>query len=740
MKYTRLFILRSILLGLSFCLSQVFAQTEYSVARRWNEILLEGIRNDLARPTVHARNLFHISSAMYDAWAVYDEQASPYLLSRMVQGFPGSFVGVPTSANPVEDQEKAMSYAAYRLIQHRFKNSPGASETLPLSDAMMFLLGYETGETSTYYQEGNAAALGNYIAELYIAYGLQDGSNEANDYANQYYLPLNEPLDPERFGNFFMPFPDRWQPLAFDLFIDQSGNPISGEIPEFLSPEWGNVLPFSLQSTDSVHYQRSGRGGGTFPVYVDPGPPPYLDGPGSELDNAYKWGFVMVAIWSAHLDILDGVMWDISPASIGNVSFYPEEIENLPEFYDFFEGGDPSRGHALNPATGLPYEPQMVPRGDYTRVLAEFWADGPDSETPPGHWFTILNYVADQPEFSPRFEGQGPELSRLEWDVKSYFTLGGTMHDAAIAAWSVKGWYDYLRPISAIRYMATLGQCSDPRLPNFHPDGIPLVPGYIELVTLADSIYFGRAVEWREGRVKLKGWRGPNYISNPETDAAGVGWIMAEDWWPYQRPTFVTPPFAGYVSGHSTYSRAAAEVLTALTGDPFFPGGMGEFEVKKNEFLVFEEGPSQDFTLQWATYQDASDQTSLSRIWGGIHPPADDIPGRLMGDKIGKQGFAFAKNFFTGSVSTLESEAISQCFPNPVQASQTLWVPMAITDETLRIRLMDLSGRVAYSAEVVPSVEGTFHPIAPSSLSPGIYLVEVYGEGQYFSEKVLVRP
>jgi len=74
-------------------------------------------------------------------------------------------------------------------------------------------------------------------------------------------------------------------------------------------------------------------------------------------------------------------------------------------------------------------------------------------------------------------------------------------------------------------------------------------------------------------------------------------------------------------SGHSTFSRAAAEVLTLLTGDAYFPGGLGEFTARKNEFLVFEEGPSVDITLQWATYRDASDQSSLSRIWGGIHPP-----------------------------------------------------------------------------------------------------------------------
>ena len=102
------------------------------------------------------------------------------------------------------------------------------------------------------------------------------------------------------------------------------------------------------------------------------------------------------------------------------------------------------------------------------------------------------------------------------------------------------------------------------------------------------------------GKIKLRAWRGPDAVRDPAraVAVAGVGWILAENWWPYQRPTFVTPPFAGYVSGHSTFSRAAAEVLAALTGDPFFPGGMSEFFIPANRFLVFERGPSVDMTLQ----------------------------------------------------------------------------------------------------------------------------------------------
>ena len=73
---------------------------------------------------------------------------------------------------------------------------------------------------------------------------------------------------------------------------------------------------------------------------------------------------------------------------------------------------------------------------------------------------------------------------------------------------------------------------------------------------------------------------------------------------------------------------------------------MSQFEIKANEYLVFEEGPSVDMTLQWATYRDAAEESALSRIWGGIHPPIDDVPGRLIGIKIGNAAYAQALSYF----------------------------------------------------------------------------------------------
>jgi hypothetical protein len=420
----------------------------------------------------------------------------------------------------------------------------------------------------------------------------------------------------------------------------------------FVSAEWGNVVPFALDSTILSTHQRDGN---FYQVYHDPGHPPHLDTTsGRCLDDPFKWSFLLVAIWSSHLDTADGVMIDISPAAFGNTPFeaLPRTYEDYPDFYDLINGGDHSPGRSLNPYTGKPYAPNIVHRGDYTRVLAEFWADGPQSETPPGHWFTLLNYVNDHPAFEKRFGGEGEIMDPLEWDIKAYFMLGCAMHDAAIAAWGIKGWCDYVRPISAIRYLADRGQCSDPALPNYDPGGIPLVPGNIELIDSSDALALRMDFVMGDtyahvGKIKLKAWRGDqiNFI-DPAIQDVGVGWMRAEDWWPYQRPTFVTPPFAGFPSGHSTYSRAAAELLTLLTGSEYFPGGLAEFYAPKNEFLIFEDGPSEDIVLQWATYQDASDQTSLSRIWGGIHPPIDDIPGRIIGHDVGINAFEHSKALF----------------------------------------------------------------------------------------------
>ena len=111
----------------------------------------------------------------------------------------------------------------------------------------------------------------------------------------------------------------------------------------------------------------------------------------------------------------------------------------------------------------------------------------------------------------------------------------------------------------------------------------------------------------------------------------------------------MTPAFPGFISGHSTFSRAAAEVLAALTGSPYFPGGLGEYVAPAGTYLVFEDGPSVDVRLQWATYFDAADQAGQSRICGGIHLQPDDFRGRIAGSAIGVGAVAHARAYFDGT-------------------------------------------------------------------------------------------
>jgi hypothetical protein len=717
-----------------FLLFQTPSFSQHSVARKWNEALLEGIRNDFARPTVHARNLFHTSIAMYDAWAAFDGSAQLYLLGQTNNGYSCRYNGILQPQNTKAAQEEAISYACYRLLTKRFEKSPKSLEIKTMLNGLMDDLGYDRAITTTNLEFGSPAALGNYIAKCIIEYGLIDGSNEQNDYENLHYSPLNNPLIPTQPGNPTVADPNRWQPLTLDIFIDQSGNIIPGATPEFLGPEWGNVFPFALTETDLNVYARDNN---EYKVYHDPGNPPYLETDGSGLSDEYKWNFSLVSKWSSHLDPNDNVLWNISPGgsgNVGSVSNLPTELTDYRLFYNTLDGGDPGTGRSVNPKTGLPYADNIVPRGDYTRVLAEFWADGPTSETPPGHWFTILNYVNDHPLVVKKFKGEGSILSGLEWDVKAYFILGGAMHDAAVSAWGIKGWYDYIRPISAIRYMGDKGQSTDSTLSNFSPEGIPLENGLIEVVQSGDPL--AGSINENVDKIKLWVWRGPDYINDPNIDLAGVGWILAENWWPYQRPSFVTPPFAGYISGHSTFSRAAAEVLTLLTGDEFFPGGIGEFIATKNEFLVFEEGPSVDVTLQWATYNDASDQTSLSRIWGGIHPPADDIRGRIIGAQIAIDAFSLAEKYFLNLVTSVDKNIDESnnvlVYPNPAKNQLTIELD---GNMSTNVKLFDLQGRPLLLKE---NIMDNKIIINTNLFDEGVYILEIEGKDFKVTKRIVI--
>jgi hypothetical protein len=578
---------------------------EGSIARRWNEQLLDAIRRDIPKPGVHARNLFHVSVAMYDAWAAFDPVADGVVFREKV---------AVDAAERDAERDTALSYAAVQVLRHRYAASADGPTSLSCFDALLTKLGLDPADERT---DGmDAVALGNRIGRAVVDAFHDDGANEADAYADTTgYASVNQPLIVDRPGA-ECEDPAVWQELNLAQGETQNGIIVEGK-QQYIGPNWGFVRPFALPP------DADGDG-----VHADVETVPRLDIP--EMND---WVLEVIRK-TADLDPVSGVDIDISPGAYGNNPI----------------GTNDGEGHPENPVTGRPYAPNVVPRGDFTRVLAEFWADGPKSETPPGHWNTLANTVSDALDRHVPW-GEETVVPRLDWDVQLYLALNGAVHDAAITAWGIKRKYLASRPITLIRFKAGLGQSSDPALPSYDPLGLPLEDGLVELVTAESSAPGERHHHLRfwPGEVAVRSWLGEP--GDRAGEIGGVGWIRARDWVPYQRRTFVTPAFPGLISGHSTFSSAGAAVLTAFTGTPYFPGGLGEFVALAGKYLVFEDGPSVDVRLQWATYQDAADQAGQSRLWGGIHIWPDDGQGRVLGRGVGEAAAVLARAHFEGTAT-----------------------------------------------------------------------------------------
>jgi hypothetical protein len=594
--------------------------TNYTVARNWSERIVESIRMDTPHPPAQARNLFSYSVCMYDAWAAYDTNAVGFI-----------YRGKHTAADVAAARNEAISCAVYRMMVERLAYSRTATNQAQRNPDFMTLMGCDPNNTSR--DTSTPAGVGNSVYDAVSAWFINDGSPQTNgtpyptanppvaypDYPAgnpRRYTFLNPPLNPFLHGisdgtNHTVLDINVWQRLVVANAIDQNGFPVN-PLQGYAGAPWLWERAFALGRIDSNK------------PWIDPGPPPLLR---TATTADFLSNLVAVIRSSSQLTTDDGVMIDISPNTIGNNTL----------------GANDGHGYATNPVTGLAYASNVVLRGDFTRALTEFWADGPSSETPPGHWNVVANQVSDSMTVH-RIAGTGADVDRLEWEVKLYFVLNAALHDAACAAWAVKRYYVGWRPIGAIRYCGGLGQSTDPGLPSYHTNGLPLVPDLIELVT-DETVTSGRHAGLIPGKIAVFCW--PGQPADPQNEVSGVHWIHAEDFMPYQKKTFVTPAFPGYISGHSTFSRAAAEVMTAFTGSRWFPNGLGSYTITH---LVNEAGPTQPVTLQWASYYDAADQVGLSRIWGGIHPPIDDSAGRRVGSQVGTNAWALARKFFDGSV------------------------------------------------------------------------------------------
>lgn len=248
----------------------------------------------------------------------------------------------------------------------------------------------------------------------------------------------------------------------------------------------------------------------------------------------------------------------------------------------------PASGPKLYALDRAAYELQAQQVVDYTaslddqkKVIAEYWADGPSSELPPGHWCLFAQHVSRR---------DGHSLSQ---DVKMFFAMTNAIFDGSIAAWEAKRHFDLVRPVTAIHFL-----------------------------------FAGRKIPtWPVGN------KPPRRIDGAE-------------WRPYQAASVVTPPFPEYVSGHSTFSAAGAEVLARFTGSDTF----GASTTVRAGSSAVETGvaPATDITLTWPTFSAAADEAGISRRYGGIHFIDGDLDGRSMGRSIGAQAYKRAQAYIDG--------------------------------------------------------------------------------------------
>jgi len=223
---------------------------------------------------------------------------------------------------------------------------------------------------------------------------------------------------------------------------------------------------------------------------------------------------------------------------------------------------------------------------DKQKVIAEYWADGPRSELPPGHWDLFAQFVARRDRHGARQHG-------VDLDVKLFFALTNAIFDASICCWDNKTAFDSVRPITAVRYL-------------FH----------------------GRSI---------RAWGGPG---------RGTQTIDGSAWLPYQPSTFPTPPFAEFSSGHSTFSAAGAEILRLFTGKEKFGASVtipaGSSKVEPGAI------PATDVTLGWRTFREAANQAGISRRYGGIHFAQGDLEARAGGRVVARRAWKRAQRLFEG--------------------------------------------------------------------------------------------
>ena len=235
---------------------------------------------------------------------------------------------------------------------------------------------------------------------------------------------------------------------------------------------------------------------------------------------------------------------------------------------------------------------------DEQKIIAEYWADGPRSETPPGHWNALAHGISWR------------DRHTIDDDVRLFFALNGAILDASITAWDAKRHYDYIRPQTAIRFLYEGQLVRAWGGPN---QGTTLILGdtwrpYQDLTFVTPPF--------------------PEYVSGHSCFSAAAAAVLTA------------------FSGTERFYDGLTELPEDFNADGQ-PDMLGEYIVNPGG-MRFEDGPAETVTLRWPTLKAAADEAGLSRLYGGIHAQDGDLRGRAMGREVGEQAFNLARAYWEG--------------------------------------------------------------------------------------------
>ena len=336
-----------------------------TVSVQWDRAVQDAVSATGPGPTIASRAYAMMHTAMYDVWAASDEVAAGIHLET-------------SSALTEAEIDEAMSFAAHAVLSVLFPNQAQAF------DARLVAMGYDPADA------GPEAQLGNLAANALLAARVADGSNQSNGYAAPT-TPTGDPIYRAiNGGPHDIVAIDRWTPENIPL------DPEDG-VPEqrFLTPHWGGVDPFGLDSGDAIR----------------PVPPePFFLVDGATLNIPNKT-----------ITLADGTVLGVSRDLIGTV---------------------------INPAFVAQAERVVDASANLTdaqKLTAEFWEDGRGTSFPPGTFMTFAQYVSARDDHT-----QGE-------DARMFLAISNAQMDAGIATWESKTHYDYARPVRVIRELGDLG-------------------------------------------------------------------------------------------------------------------------------------------------------------------------------------------------------------------------------------------------------------------------------------------